>query len=456
MLSRNAIAYTLQHLAQVSLPDIEPHEVTFIVNGEELHIAISEQWHIIVKLLSESDIQALYKGALAPLRLLSADGKVQVPLFQPSRAAGENIRHDLERNELHIPFDIVTISFLLLSKRDETADAERDRHDRHPFHGSLPDRYGFIHLPLADEYAMLLRKWIVESFCPSVKPTPRKHRFIPTHDIDLLFRFRNPLQAAKSILGRDLLLNHSLSYASASLKEYRNWRADAKLDPYITAIIEFARLSKAYGLHDVFFFRSDTLADPDAAYDINDPRVRYCIDAVREAGMEIGLHGSYGSYTRPDILCSEKEHLEKVAGQKITNVRQHYLRFRLDAVKEGSSTIAVWQAAGLTDDYTLGYAEQPGFRCGTCHPYRLYDNGADCPTQITEHPLIVMDGSLVDYLHLPPAEGNRLTSLLRKRCEAVEGDFILLWHNHFCSRQYHTFYRQIYLEQIKSGNGKHN
>ncbi len=456
MLSRNAIAYTLQHLTQISFPDIGPQEVAFTVNGESLQIAISEQWHITLKLLSDSDIQELCKGALAPLQSLSADGKVYVPLFQPSRAAGENIRHDLERNELHIPFDIVTVSFLLLSKRDEMADAKRDRHDRFPFLHSLPDMYSFIHLPLADEYAMLLRKWVLEAFHPSIKLTHRKHRFIPTHDIDLLYRFRNPLQAAKSILGRDLLLGRSLSCTSASWKEYRNWRTDRKLDPYIAALIEFTRLSKAHGLHDVFFFRSNSLADPGAAYDVRDPMVRHCIDAIREAGMDIGLHGSYDSYTQPDLLCLEKEKLEKVAGQQITKVRQHYLRFRLNAKGGDASTIDAWRAARLTDDYTLGYAEQPGFRCGTCHPYRLYDCKADCPTGITEHPLIVMDGSLVDYLHLDPAEGNGLTTLLRQRCEAVEGDFIILWHNHFCSRQYHTYYRQIYLEQINGGNGTLN
>ncbi len=452
MLSRNAIAYTLQHLTQVSFPDIERHEVTFTANGETLHIAISEQWHIIIKLMSDSDIQALYKGALAPLLFLSADGRVQVPLFRPSKADGETISQDIGRNELQIPFDLITISFLLLSKRDEPADALRDRHDRFPFRRSLPDLYRFIHIPLADEYAMLLRKWIIEAFRPSIKPAHRRYRFIPTHDIDLLYRFRNPIQAAKSILGRDLLLDRSLSCAAASWKEYRQWRNDARHDPYITAIIEFAHLSKMYGLQSVFFFRSDSHADPGAAYDVRDPNVRYCIDAVREAGMDIGLHGSYESYTRKDRLCREKEALETAAGQRITNVRQHYLRFRLEAEGEGNSTLDAWRAAGLTDDYTLGYAEQPGFRCGTCHPYRLYDNEADRPTGITEHPLIVMDGSLVDYRHLSPAEGNRLTSLLRQRCEAVEGDFIILWHNHFCSRQYRTYYNQIYLEQLKGSN----
>lgn len=452
MLSRNAIAYTLRHLTQVSFPDIEPHGITFTVNGETLHITIAEQWHIILKLLSDSDIQALYKGVLAPLRHLSADGKVQVPLFQPSRASGEIISHDIEHNGLNIPFDLITISFLLLSKGDETADAGRDRHDRFQFRHSLPDMYGFIHLPLVDEYAMLLRKWIFETFRPPIKLSHRKHRFIPTHDIDLLYRFRNPIQAAKSILGRDLLLCGSLSSTAASWKEYRQCRNNSRLDPYITAIIEFARLSEMYGMQSVFFFRSNSLSDPGAAYDVRDPNVRYCIDAVRDAGMDIGLHGSYDSYTQPNLLCLEKEQLEKVAGQQITKVRQHYLRFRLNAEDGDAGTVDVWRAASLTDDYTLGYAEQPGFRCGTCHPYRLYDNGADCPMGITEHPLIVMDGSLVDYLHLTPAEGNRLTSLLRQRCEAVEGDFIILWHNHFCSRQYRTFYNRIYLEQLKHSN----
>ncbi len=454
MLSRHAIAYTLQHLTQVSFPGIEPHEVTFTVNGETLHIAIAEQWHITLKLLSDADIQALHKGALAPLPFLSADGKVQVPLFQPSTAAGDKISHDIERNELHIPFDPVTISFLLLSKQDETADARRDRHDRFPFQGSLPDLYHFIHLPLADEYAMLLRKWILEAFRPSIKLTHRTYHFIPTHDIDILYRFHNPTQAFKSIFGGDLLLNRSLADTLTSLKEYGHSHSDTRRDPYITAILSYAKMAREGGMQSVFFFKSCVPSEPDATYDIYDPNVRYCIDALLDAGHDIGLHGSYGSHTAPDLLVREKARLEEVSGRQVRKGRQHYLRFRSAPAPDGTNTQKVWQAAGLTDDYTLGYAERPGFRCGTCHPYRLYDNIADKPTDIVEHPLVVMDGSIVDYLKMKPQEGLRLATSLRQRCEAVEGDFIILWHNHFCCRQYRTYYQEIFLELLKAENRK--
>jgi len=183
----------------------------------------------------------------------------------------------------------------------------------------------------------------------------------------------------------------------------------------------------------------------------------------------VGLHGSFDSYNNTEKFSTEKKRLENVAGTKIDSCRQHYLRFNLARNLQGepldvsqnlatsrtpefnlTTTLQVWRSCGIEHDYTLGYAEQPGFRCGTCHPYPLYDIENDFATDIIEHPLIVMDGSIFDYLKLSEEDGYTLVSQLYRRCKAVEGDFTILWHNHVLGRQFSSYYQKIYLRLLQN------
>lgn len=442
MLTDNALHYTLLHLLKVALPSHEGARFTFTRSGQGVTVTIHEQANIIITLLSEQETTTLLLGQAPVTQLPSADGKVEIPAFQP---AANSLSQPIvnENGELVLPYDLITPSFFLLSRAEEHNGQPRDEHDRFRYQDSMAHHYGFIHLPLVDEYAMLLRQWIMELLRPGFEILPRQFQFIPTHDIDLLYRFHSPWQAFKSIVGRDLLLEHNWRAMRQSLREYRQWRTDSRKDPYLAAITELAQVEQDNGLSPVFFFKAQKNGEYDCQYAIDNPNTLLCIKDLRDAGIQVGLHGSYKSYDNAELFSCEKARLEHVTGSPVTCCRQHYLRF-------GATTLSTWQACGITDDYTLCHAEQPGFRCGTCHPYPLYDTEHDCATQITEHPLIVMDGSLLDYLHLDIAESNALIERLRQRCAAVGGDFIVLWHNHLLSRSYRTFYEKTYLPLIQN------
>ena len=69
-------------------------------------------------------------------------------------------------------------------------------------------------------------------------------------------------------------------------------------------------------------------------------------------------------------------------------------------------------------------------------------------TDIIEHPLIVMDGTLFDYMKLSVEEAKKLVMRLKKRCFDVEGDFVILWHNHATTREFEPYFREVYLPAI--------
>lgn len=444
MLSNNAVRYTLNHLLAVALPADEALRYAVGITREEVVILFDAGKSLSLPLFSEKQQKDFLEGTAECQWVDSADGEEKIPLFP----AG---------NESYLlPYDLITPSFILLSRQEEIFSWERDLHDRFPYKGSLADKYGFVHLPLVDEYAMLLRQWIMENLLPDYPLVPRQSQVVPTHDVDHLFRFHGGWQAFRSIFGRDLLINRRLSDVRTSWREYRACRRDPSKDPYVLAIDELIEQSKARNLKSVFFFKALHFLEPDCTYNVGDAVVRACVERILQAGMEVGIHGSYESYADSERFAVEKLRLNQILRQEVTAGRQHYLRFACDtpacppptehAVRTG--TLHVWTQNGITDDYTLGFAEQVGFRCGTCHPYLLYDLEKDEPTTVVEHPLIVMDGTLWDYMNLSVEQSNEMIARLRRRCAAVEGDFVILWHNHLLGRNYSDAYKTIYLRQI--------
>ena len=190
----------------------------------------------------------------------------------------------------------------------------------------------------------------------------------------------------------------------------------------------------------LFFVKSLREGDEDATYDIFGTQAAHLIRTIEGRGGEIGLHGSYPSIDNPSSFTKEKIYLENVTEYPITKGRQHFLRFDV------KTTPTLWQNAGFTDDYTLGYAEREGFRCGTCHPYSLYDLQNDVPMNVTEHPLIAMDGTFFQYQNLTPDVALKKIRQLQSTCEAAEGDFILLWHNTFVWREFTPWYEKVFCE----------
>ena len=101
-----------------------------------------------------------------------------------------------------------------------------------------------------------------------------------------------------------------------------------------------------------------------------------------------------------------------------------------------STSARLWSDAGLDYDSTLTFAERPGFRCGVCRPFPLFDLTTRTELPLWERPLIFMD---------EPEEllsDARATVLdLRERCRVVGGEFVILWHHPLLATPAH---RELY------------
>jgi len=442
-LSLNALEYTFRHLLKVVFPQLE-NEPFRVEKGDGTITVFVKEVRLVMYAMNQKEFDFFIKGQWWPFEMVENAKQTQkIPMIFDDDSVDDGVICSETDSSIQIPYDILTPSFVLLSRYEEFHSKRHDKHGRFPYDRSLAEKYDMVEIPLVDEYAMLLRRWLCLYFPDRFEVVPRTPRIVPTHDIDILYRFTGRFQAMKSIFGRDLLINRSLSMVWESIKSYRNWKIRPSLDPYVEAIDEFLFQEEKRKLSSIFFFKATEKGHPDATYDVQDPILHEVIRVIMAPGYhQIGLHGSYPSANNLQCLQKEKQNLSKLCDEEVRISRQHYLRAFFS---DDPNSLDLWRNAGITDDYTLGFAERCGFRCGTCHPYPLYDVRNDKVTDIIEHPLIVMDGTLSDYMKLSVEDARALTQRLKQRCLDVEGDFVILWHNHATTREMKPYYEGVYL-----------
>ncbi len=449
-LSLNALEYTFRHLLKVAFPQLES-EPFRIEKGDGTITVFVKEVRLVMYAMNQKEFDFFIKGQWWPFEMVENAKRTQkIPMIFDDDLVDDGVIYSETDSSIQIPYDILTPSFVLLSRYEEFHSERHDKHGRFPYNRSLAEKYDMVEIPLVDEYAMLLRRWLCLYFPDRFEAVPRTPRIVPTHDIDILYRFTSRFQAMKSIFGRDLLINRDMAMVKQSWQEYRKWKSDDFEDPYIQAIMELATKEHGAGLEPVFFFKALHDGEYDATYDIRDVRLQRIWEHLDNKQGIVGLHGSYRSADVIGLLREEHERLHDLLarfGRRVTCSRQHYLRTYF---ADNPNSLDLWREAGITDDYTLGFAERCGFRCGTCHPYPLYDVRNDKVTDIIEHPLIVMDGTLFDYMKLPVGKAKKLVMKLKQRCFDVEGDFVILWHNHATTREFEPYYKQVYLPLIEN------
>lgn len=177
--------------------------------------------------------------------------------------------------------------------------------------------------------------------------------------------------------------------------------------------------------------------------------------AVRGAqlGDHVGLHGSYTASDTPGRLAAELAELGARTRGSHPDHRFHYLRHRpVDAWPLLART-------GIRSDSSLGYAERPGFRAGTAHPYRAWDHATGQPLDLVVIPLVVMDASFdARYLDVRSrGERQRRIIELVDTIAWYDGAASLLVHNdrlcNFDDDGWTRAYRRI-LRHVRQSGGR--
>jgi hypothetical protein len=316
----------------------------------------------------------------------------------------------------HLPFDIFAASFFFLSRYEEYVLHSEDAHQRFDAKNSLAYKNNFLHLPLVDCWVEYFKQKLKEKY-PQLQFPDRTYSFIPTYDIDLAFAYRGKSFFLQLAGYAKHLLNFDFKKIIARTKVLLK----KEEDPFYT-FDYLIDIHRKYQLHPCYFVIA---AKRKSRYDRNpaweNKTFQKLIQNLSLDG-KIGLHTSYYSKENPQYIAEEKTYLQSITHQSIVKNRFHFLRFTLpDSYRN-------LLANGITEDYSMGYADQIGFRAGTCTPFYFFDIQANKATNLLIYPLLCMENA---FLHCNCAE--EIMQILEPYIEKIKehgGTFTTLLHNH--------------------------
>ena len=317
--------------------------------------------------------------------------------------------------ESDLPFDIFSASFFLVSRYEEYLDFEPDQYGRFSAPNSFAYKNSFLLKPIVELWARELSKTLLMRF-PSM--TFKRNVFTSrlTLDIDQPFAY----------LGKDIfrsiggfLKEVSHNPASVSLR-YRTL-AKGEKDPYDVFDYIFEMIAKNNTDVRIFIPTGDR-----SAYDKNpswhNEDYRKLITKVRQK-FPIGLHPSFEASENAKTLKTEKDRLQEIVSEEIKISRFHFIKMRLPYSYRNLVD------AGITEDYTMGFPDEPGFRAGISRPFYFFDLIEDKKCTLKINPFQVMDMTLIKYRGLSPEESSEIFASIINEIRNVGGLFVSLWHN---------------------------
>ena len=158
----------------------------------------------------------------------------------------------------------------------------------------------------------------------------------------------------------------------------------------------------------------------------------------------VGIHPSWQSGDEHSLLGKEIKILEGISGKTVTTSRQHFIRFTLP------DTFRRLLAAGIKEDYSMGYGSINGFRASVASPFFWYDLEKEEQTDLLLHPFCYMEAN--SFYEQKVSSQEALEEMLHylNEVKKVNGTLITLWHNTFLGTDpFFAGWREVYQQFIK-------
>ena len=340
-----------------------------------------------------------------------------------------HLGHDLVKPDLNRPVveqpakgkavihtDIVYNTFFFISRAEELMNTQRDEHGRFAARFSMLGHKNRLQIPTLDEHARLLLKLLS---CPM--PVSGFNHIYLTHDIDSIAQYRH-LRGTVGGIRRG--------------EKQQVWDAwqDIHRDPQYTfpwITEQDARVPKAEKIYFIKQTHGKGFDYPQ--YCLHGHDYRQLRRTLLENGAQLGVHSSYYGVL-PARPISRMQ-------------RTHFLNCSIEQMQRLAD-------AGFTDDFTMGFADQAGFRLQTTRAVRWINPITMQLTSLTLHPLTIMDCTLSNdnYMHLSEDEAYFLCERLISKVRMHHGDLCLLWHNSSFNDQ--TYHYSLYPKILALLNGE--
>ncbi|MDR1698504.1 MAG: polysaccharide deacetylase family protein [Prevotellaceae bacterium] len=328
--------------------------------------------------------------------------------------------------------DLVASAYFLLSRYEELINPERDEHGR--FLGQYSIMRPYLHKPLVDEYGRLLRSWLRDAGVDVPEPPQKIKKVYLTHDVDSVYKYRSFRQLGGVFLKRPKEI----------LPALRAFFGKIENDPFFTFPFMLEE-NKKVEAETIFFLKSgkyDEFYDR-PYYNLQSKDIQQLIALIKQSGATIGLHTSYTAGASPLLAVHENNTLQEAVNEKVTKNRFHWLR------STNPEEMPCLTFAGITDDFTLGYADVAGFRLGTSRPVQHFNLKKKTVSEhLTLHPLTIMDCTLSNrnYMNMGYEKAFEYATGLIDQTKKNNGELVLLWHNHIFAEKTKFDHKKFYTE----------
>jgi len=319
-------------------------------------------------------------------------------------------------NLQQIPFDLFSAVFYIVTRYEEYLPHSPDQYGRFKAEDSLSYKYGFLRIPIVDLWCKkFAKKNSIISQCKNIQVD--NYRFRLTIDIDQPWLFKNKglIYAAGSLI-RELIHLNFAQFADRFKVLAGLWH-----DPSDTYEILSNIQTKLHS--PVHYF---ILCQRSGEYDKNRSVGRkafHNLIRMLDRLETVGIHPSYLSNESEYELKREIDYLTGIVARRINNSRQHFLRIELPDIYR--SLIKY----GISEDYSMSYSSQTGFRAGIARAFNFFDLINDEETKLRVVPFQIMDRTLLSYMQLSTEEAIKEFEYYSEVIRNVGGEFICLWHN---------------------------
>lgn len=314
-----------------------------------------------------------------------------------------------------LPFDIFAASFYLITRYEEYPDYTGDKYGLYMASSSLAFRHGFLGRPVVELWARELAKALLRKF-QTITFRRNEFRAMLTIDADQPFAY----------LGKNLLssiggLFHDITTSEGHPGDRYRTVVKGGKDPYEVFDYIMDNIEK-HKSDTRFFFPVGDHSKFDRNPSWKNDEYRNLISRI-SAKYKTGLHPSYNASGNAALINTEKSRLRSIIADEITISRFHSIRFFMP------QSFYHIKNAGITEDYSMGYPEEPGFRAGIARPFYFYDIAVDQQTNLKVIPFLVTDNTLCNNSKSDPLKAKEIILNLLNEARKAGGTFVSIWHN---------------------------
>lgn len=306
--------------------------------------------------------------------------------------------------------------FYMLSLYDEYINDDTDHHGRHLINNNIAYKYGWYKQLNCERWAISFINYLQRINNIKLTYEQIKFNFTPSFDIDHAYAFlhRSKLRTVLSQT-KDFLSQNKIN---AKLR--KSVLAGISKDPYDT--FDYIISLNQQNIKPIVFWLLGDYAKYDRNIYYENEHQKNLILKMDKHTL-LGLHPSYKSNEHSKILKTEKQRLENIIQKPIKRSRQHFLKLNTP------KTYRNYLNTGIEHDYTLGFAQETGFRAGTVRPFYWFDLSKNEKTNLIIHPFSYMDGTYLEYKNMSVENAKADMQKLMKEVKTYGGDFICIWHN---------------------------